>query len=398
MKKYFAFFFVLFLFAVNARADSGTEHKLQEVLESFLAQNPTVPGIMVTLDSDQLDLHWSGSAGVADLETKQPIAPDQPLRLASTTKTYVSAAVLRLMEQGKLNLDDTLDQHLPRHQLDVLKADAYQPEKISIRQVLTHTSGIYDFGQGGHKGYVEAVLADTKHRWTREEQLQFAMDEGAPIGEPGERFHYSDTGYILLGEIIERRSGLKLAPALRTLLKFSELGLDSTWLESLEPVPESVAPRVTQYMKEINMNGWDPSLDLWGGGGLVANMPDLAHFYKALFEGDIFEKPGTLENMKTTVATDLARPGWMANGKIAYLYSMGLFVTEYRDYSFFSHGGHWGTEGGYLPALGLAWGWAITQEDTWGGPRQKLLTTLLDVVMDYQKAVSQSVGVGVTND
>ena len=105
-----------------------------------------------------------------------------------------------------------------------------------------HTSGIYDYGQD--PAYQAAVNADPAKRWTRLEQVRFAMDHGAPVGEPGTVYAYSDTGYSLLGEIIERATGAPLADAYRTLLDFEGLHLDATYLESLEPAPPgSAGPR-----------------------------------------------------------------------------------------------------------------------------------------------------------
>jgi hypothetical protein len=71
----------------------------------------------------------------------------------------------------------------------------------------------------------------------------------------------------------------------------------------------------------------------------------------------------------------------MQEGTFGFEYCMGLFSAEYRDYTLFSHGGHWGLEGGYLPAMDLAWGWAVTQEDTWK-VREALRNALLDVIVE----------------
>ena len=109
-------------------------------------------------------------------------------------------------------------------------AGGYRPDAITVRQVLVHTSGIYDVGQD--PAYQAAVNADPAKRWTRLEQVRFAMDHGAPVGEPGTVYAYSDTGYSLLGEIIERATGTPLADAYRTLLDFER------------PAPRRDLPRI----------------------------------------------------------------------------------------------------------------------------------------------------------
>ena len=360
-------------------ADFALEQNLQSVLNGFIAQNPNIPGVMVTLHSGKLNLQWQGAAGIASLETGETIKPDQPLRLASTTKTYVAAAILRLMEQGKLELDDAISKYLPADQLALLKTGKYEPGQISIRHMLTHTSGLWDYAQS--EPFAAVVQADPHHRWTRNEQLQFAMDHGEPYGVPGEIFHYSDTGYILLGEIIERRSGMALAAALRELLKFDALELNATWLESLEPAPELAPARVHQYWGDVDTTAWDPSLDLYGGGGLVANMPDLAQFYRALFDGSVFDSPDTLAEMKTTIIPDRGGPAVQKSDNGSSQYCLGISASNYRDFTTFGHGGFWGTLGAYIPALDLAVGMAVTQQQS-RDQRKKLFEALLDVVID----------------
>ena len=380
MKKvHVLFVFCVFALSASVGADVDIESKLQNVLDEFIAENPSIPGVMVTLESDQLSLGWSGSAGISNFESKQAILPNPPLSLASTSKTYIAAAILRLMEQGKLDLDDSINQHLPKHLLASLKNGDYSPGIITIRHMLTHTSGLLDFGK--LNAYAEAVISNPSHRWSREEQLKFAMGHGAPVGSPGERFHYSDTGYILLGEIIEQRSGMALAPALRKLLKFNELGLRSTWLETLEPVPETAPPRAHQYFGSTDVIDFDASMDLYGGGGLVANMPDLARFFEALFEGGVFEKPQSLATMLSSSIPDYGGPMSFETSHGFYQYCHGVYSSEYRNYTIFQHGGFWGTLGAYLPALDLSLGMAVTQQKT-VEQRQKLLEALLEVVIE----------------
>ncbi len=224
-----------------------------------------------------------------------------------------------------------------------------------------------------------------QHHWTRTEQIQFLVDETDPPGAPGEVYKYSDTGYVLLGEIIERVSGKALGPVVRELLNYEKLGLNATWWEIVEPEPKSVAPRVSQYMNELKTNDWHASLDLYGGGGLVASVPDLAGFFKALFEGKVYENPATLALMKTTIIPEYKGPTfeWKTVGPTQYC--MGLFAYSYADYTIFEHGGVWGTDGGYVPALDLAFAFGITQFNSWPY-RYLLLHSLMDVVIDSQKS------------
>ena len=140
---------------------------------------------------------------------------DRPVRIASNTKTYVAATVLRLSEEGRLSLDDSIDSYLPGPMVDLLTGDGYRPDQMTLRHLLTHTSGLYDHSDS--QKYGDAIMADPQRRWTRAEQLEAAMEWGDPWGPPGAIYTYCDTGYVLLGAIIEEASGRSLAAAVREL-------------------------------------------------------------------------------------------------------------------------------------------------------------------------------------
>lgn len=322
--------------------------RLQPVLDSILAANPDVPGLAVHIESRRRSLSWSGVAGLADRDRKVRLSPAHAFRIASNTKTYIAAAALRLWEGGKLGLDDPIARHLSAESGRVLVAGGYDLDRITIRHLLSHTSGLYDYAMDS--AYSNRVVTQPSHRWTRLEQLQFAVDHGAPYGEPGERYHYADTGYILLGEIIERGSGLPLARALRVLLSYGRLGLRSTWLETLEPRPAAVRGRAHQFQGDLDTYRFDPSLDLYGGGGLAATTRDMAVFTRALFAGGVYGRPETADTMLTRVD---------AAGMTGYRFGIG--ETALNGYRAYGHSGYWGTFSYYLPDLDLAIAGSVLQ-------------------------------------
>jgi CubicO group peptidase (beta-lactamase class C family) len=113
---------------------------------------------------------------------------------------------------------------------------------------------------------------------------------GPPGVAPGERFAYSDTGYVILGEVIEVAMGQALGPAVRQLLGFDALGLQRTHWEQQEPDPLA-GLRARQCLREHDTAGLDASFDLHGGGGLVSTVDELCHFTSALCQGRIFRHP-----------------------------------------------------------------------------------------------------------
>lgn len=316
---------------------------LTRLLPSEVAGTPDLPGAMLRVEAPGLGLAWTGAVGVADLATIETLHPDRTLRIASMTKSFVAAAILRLVEEGRLSLDAPIANHLRPETAGTLQEDAYDLGAITVRMLLQHTSGLYDFAAS--EAYMGRVAQDPQHRWTREEQVALAVEVGEPTGAPGEAYAYSDTGYLLLGEILEVSTGRPMAEAVRNLLRFEEIGLASTWWESLELAPSSAPPRAHQYLQTLDANDFDPSLDLWGGGGLVSNLEDLSTFYRTLLRGDLFEDPATLDLMMEVTPQSLEADG--------HGYGMGIVREEIAGVTCYGHGGFWSTLAWYCPDVDL---------------------------------------------
>lgn len=316
---------------------------LQQVLTTTVAEQPWLPGVIAAVDCPSCGLHWSGAAGISNLQTGQPLRPDFSFRIASVTKTFTAAAIYRLVEQGALDLRGPLDNLLAEPDLELLKSRGYRTDQITVKHLLAHTSGLPNYAETPE--YIAEVLANPTRRWTRREQVEFAVDHFPPVGEPGKVYAYSDTGYVLLGEILERRSGLSLADVYRHVLGFRRLHLFSTWLESLEPVPPRAGPRTSQYYGDFDILNVDPSIDLYGGGGLVSTVGDLNRFIAALFAGKVVRRASLASMMTTTVDPYAGR---------------GLF--RLGDTGCWGHGGFWGVVMLHCPAEGVSMSVALTAE------------------------------------
>jgi len=282
--------------AAAAPAAPTTPAQLQAATDAFAAAHPTFPGVAVAVVSPRI--RWTGTAGHTALGSAKALDPLDGFRIASVTKTFTSAAILRLVEQGRVGLDDPIAKYLSPTTLDLLRGGGYDVDAIHVRHLLTHSSGLYDYAED--PAFVQYVLTHGRHHWTRREQVRFAMTHGKPYAPPGQEMHYSDTGYVLLGEILERRTGRGLAAAYRTLLGFEKLGLTRTYLETLERKTPDARPRAHQYYERIDSTAFDPSFDLYGGGGLVSTVDDLARFYRALLHGRVYAKRATLHDFMDT--------------------------------------------------------------------------------------------------
>ncbi len=242
-------------FAVGAAA-APVADDLQAAVDGFLADNPTVPGVVVHVICPPLGLDRSFTAGAEDRDSEVPLTADHVVRIASNTKTYVAAAVLRLAEQGKLRLDDPLGQHLDAETHRLLKEDGYDLEAITIEQVLAHTSGLFE--HPADPRYAEAITADPFHPWTREEQIARCVEWGDPVGEPGERFSYSDTGLHHPRRHHRASHGPQPRPGRPRPARLRGVEARCDWWEILEEAPADAGPRAHQYYYEQDATTWHP--------------------------------------------------------------------------------------------------------------------------------------------
>lgn len=320
---------------------SGSSQRLDRALR-VLADGgnglPAPPHVSARVLYPPRGVNWAGALGSADGAGGPPARVDQPFRIASVTKTFVATAVLKLVESRRFTLETPIAGLVAPATAGRLAEAGADPSAISIGQLLTHRSGLFDYAQTPE--YVEQVLAAPQRRWTRAEQLELALSVAPPV-EPDLVHVYADTNYILLGEILERATGQSLAAALRTLIDYRRLGLRNTWLESEEPAPAGIGPRLHQFLDGVDTHDFDPSFDLYGGGGLVSTTQDLATFFRALLRGRILAP-----------ATVAAMTGQIHGGGFAReAYAVGLMPFYIGDTACFGHAGVYGILAAHCPEL-----------------------------------------------
>ncbi len=311
---------------------------LQARLDALQTANPDVQGFAVAVVTPEGEL-ISAASGVAAPDGRA-MTPATPVRLASITKTFVAAAILRLAEEGRLSLDDAIATRISAETGALLREDGYDPNAITIRHLLAHVGGLGDHFPT--RAYQEMVLADPRRVWTAKEQLRVFIDVTDPVGPPGGQFYYSDPGYILLAEVIEGVSRAPFAKAVKSLTRVDALSLTPIWWEGETP-PVDAVERAHQWLGEIDTYAIHGSFDAFGAAGVIASVEATAQFFAALFGGDIFEDPETLSLMTTA-------PGHHGDSP----YRFGLYATEFAGHRVYGHGGFWGTDAMVAPELGLA--------------------------------------------
>jgi D-alanyl-D-alanine carboxypeptidase len=201
----------------------ATHEKVQQVLDWAVAE-AGIPGIVADIKNG--DRTWFATADVADLKTGSPRQPGEYLHTGSSGKAFTAAVLLALEAEGRLSIDDPVNKWLP----GVLDVHGYDGNKITIRHLLSNTSGLFATGLAREISHRYATRSGfAEHRFdefTTEELLRVAVSQ-PPVGEPGERFEYANGGFYLAGAIIEKVTGNSYAEEVERRV-VQPLGLTNT--------------------------------------------------------------------------------------------------------------------------------------------------------------------------
>ncbi len=257
---------------------SATDTALRGILETHRSAGEFVGARLAVADRDGAITEVTAGTTSVD-PVSGPVDPDVAWNIGSATKTFVAVVVLQLAEEGRLDLDAGIAAYLP----DLPGAD-----RITPRQLLAHTSGLGEYGDQ------PALRNDLQRPWTPSELIALAEAAGR-FGEPGEAHHYSNTGYIVLGEIIEQVTGHPWADEVATRIS-APLGLTHTGLLT-DPLPTGYVVVDGAFVDATSIA--DPST---GGaaGGLASTDRDLLRFVRALADGELLT-PASQAAMRTFV-------------------------------------------------------------------------------------------------
>ena len=265
--------------------------EMQYLVSDLVEKDKSVRNCVLSVMKGDGSFSWSGAAGIASQDGQVPMSKGTPFYLASITKLYTATAIMRLYEKGVLSLDDPMSRYLPEELIQgihVYKGKDYSQE-ITIKELLSHTSGIADYyteKPKGGKSLFELFLEEPERSWTVVETIERARDL-EPNFPPGTDASYSDTNFQLLGKVIEAITG-KLLHILYEDIFFRPLGLRHTWLtgRSEPQFTPSSAPADIFYKDKLitntRLNG-----AYWADGGIVSTAEECIIFLKALNEGRI---------------------------------------------------------------------------------------------------------------
>ena len=285
---------------------------MDQRIRAEMADN-NIPGVLIGVASRGELVHVQ-TYGMANVELRVPVSDSTVFEIGSISKQFVATAIMLLVEDGRLGLDDGIHEYLPDLPSEWLG--------VTVRQLLTHTSGIPDYEE------IQTYEA-YRFRFTPEQILRVAHSRPMDF-EPGTGSYYSNTGYFLVSLIAERIEGRPLGQVLRSRI-FEPLGMNQTRLAD----PEDIIPhRASGYWVDrmgvelMNRDATQPSSTL-GAGGILSSVHDMVKWDEALYGDQLLS-----EESKAAMWTPTVLPNRDNTG-----YAFGWSVGQYRGYRSVSHGG-----------------------------------------------------------
>ncbi|MFD3324391.1 serine hydrolase domain-containing protein [Streptomyces sp. NPDC058701] len=279
---------------------------------------------------------WNGATGTADVETGRPTRPGLRHRVGSVTKSFTAVAVLQQDAEGRLRLDRPVGDYLPA------LVPGERGRKITVRMLLNHTSGIADYLPGVFPSLNEGSTKDLdafRHRTLRPAELIAHGVDQPQLFEPGADWSYSNTNYILLGELLRKVTGQDPETVI-TKDVIRRAGLQHTYFPGTDP--RIRGPHAKMYESFYGLI--DPPRDYseynmtmaGTAGALISTTHDLNTFYRALLQGGLLPS-AQLREMRTTV------PVKDGDGTVVLRYGLGIYSADTRCGPVWGHdGGVWG--------------------------------------------------------
>ncbi|MBB4633601.1 serine hydrolase domain-containing protein [Sphingosinicella soli] len=285
------------------------------------------PGLQVAVYKDGASVLVK-SYGSADLELNVPVTNDSIFRIGSVTKQFTAVALLKLQEEGKLSLDDTLSKYYP---------DFPRAADVTLKQMLHHTSGIHSYTDDP-SFLQEAGLKRTTDEWV----AHFAKMPKLQDFEPGTGWHYSNTAYFLLGGVIEKAEAKPLATVFQDRF-FGPLGMQKTALDDESVIlPGRVSGYDATGPNQFKNAAFISMTVPGAAGAMRSSASDLVRWNAALFGGTLLKPasfkamiaPGRLNSGKNS---STAVPKMEGFGPFEYGYA--LFVADVDGHQRIGHGG-----------------------------------------------------------
>ncbi len=304
--------FVLFLFLIASALQAQVTDQAKAIDEYLTGlYKPTEPGASVLVVKDGKVILRKGY-GLAKLDTKAPVKPESIFRIGSVTKQFTSTAILKLAEQGKLNLQDDITKYLPSYPT--------QGKKITIEHLLTHTSGIKSYTS------LEEVMAKREQEISIENMINTFKDKPFDFN-PGDGYLYNNSGYFLLGAIVEKVSGISWGEYLKKNF-FVPLKMTNTFYVDPKLPAQATGYQKTSATEYGLAKEVHPTVP-FSAGAIFSTVDDLWKWEKAIYEYKVIKKE-SLDKAWT--------PLTLNSGK-KESYGYGWALSKIGDNKVIGHGG-----------------------------------------------------------
>ncbi|CEK11480.1 serine hydrolase domain-containing protein [Legionella hackeliae] len=326
---YFFFIFsVLFCQLVSARTPIA--EGLQSIVNKTLSNSET-PGAVLLVSSPELGTIII-TAGVANKKTHEPMKATNNFRIASMSKTFLAATILKLIEQNKLTLNDKIAPLLAES-IDLKKLP--NSKDVTIRELLQMRSGIPNYVK--FDTYYDLVHDMIGEKWTPQSCIKIVYNK-KPSFIPDHAYEYSNTNYLLLQLIVEKITGQSFATAIRQQI-LNPLQLNNTFIEITESAPpHQLTTHGYQFVDDevVDVTNYNDGLGL-GDSGMVSTAGDINRFIRALLNEKVILRANSLKQMlRTKDDYGLGIYGEEINGKWAWSHN-GLSSGFQGQYYYFPH-------------------------------------------------------------
>ena len=325
---------------------------MQELLDRSVEEDPSVENGVLLVEAPGRGFRWKGSSGLADPREGLEMLPEDRFRSASVGKMVLATTAMKLVEEGAFGLDEAIGHRLSASITDDLHAlnGRERGAGITPRQLLAHTSGLADyFSDGGPTPYgppfVGLMLDEPDRLWRPVEILAWAKRNLQPRFAPGRGWHYSDTGYLVVGLLVEAVTGQALHEVYRERI-LGPLGMEHTHMTFRETERSSIPgrPESRAYSGGLDYTQARSVSADWAGGGLTTTVEDLRRFVRAFAADRIFRNP----------ATRRAMLGWRHTGEKGVSYGLGVRRFDLEELGMPGYGEVWGHTGA-LASFALYW-------------------------------------------
>ncbi|MEU0673611.1 serine hydrolase domain-containing protein [Streptomyces sp. NPDC006172] len=292
--------------ALTPEVQGQIDQAVQRVLKETGA-----PGVSVGIWTPDRG-EYVKSFGVADKDTGQKMTPDLYMRIGSETKTFTVTALLQLVDQGRIGLDDTIGKYI---------AGVPNGDEITLRQLAGMRSGLFNYSED--PDFFKALTSDPRRPFTPQQLLDYSFKHPV-LFPPGEKFYYCNTNLILLGLVVEKISGRSLAQYIQDRV-LDPVGLKHSLFPTGNEFPSPHAQGYTNQTatgKVENSTDWNPSWG-WAAGAMISDLDDLRVWARTVATGELPDggrliSPALQKQRLTTPPTTIPGAG----------YGLGIFDVQ----------------------------------------------------------------------